>query len=419
MRTARPLVTWSRMTLWAPSASSLSISTPRLIGPGCMIRQSGFSRFPRSFVSPNSRMYSPRPGKVFLPLPLVLDAKEVNDVGRLQDFIDVVRNGDAQFFKLAGHQRARPDQGHARTELEQREDIGPRDAAKKDVANDRDLQAGDRALLRADGVKIEQRLGRMLVRAIASVDDARREPLRQELRRAGGTVPDHDDVGVVRFQDLGRVLERFALGQAGGGRGDVDDIRAQADRRDLERGAGARARFDEEIHQRFPAQGRHLLDLARADFLERIRRIEKERDLLRGKFADAEQILALPANFARPARSRFLLLDQPDRIRFAIHIFEAQTHSLPRSSREIFADIIDPDGELAVAAIDERRELDPRRPPEGIDGVHGGAGRPPGEKDVVHDDDRLVVQRAAAGWKPGRAAARRVYRHRPDASRRR
>src|SRR5213082_1824647 len=66
MRTARPVVTWSRMTLCTPSATSLSISTPRLIGPGCMMRQSGFKSLARSLVRPNKRMYSPIPGKYSL-----------------------------------------------------------------------------------------------------------------------------------------------------------------------------------------------------------------------------------------------------------------------------------------------------------------------------------------------------------------
>ena len=41
MRTAMPLVTCSRMTERPESASSESISTPRLIGPGCMISTCG------------------------------------------------------------------------------------------------------------------------------------------------------------------------------------------------------------------------------------------------------------------------------------------------------------------------------------------------------------------------------------------
>ena len=36
MRTARPLVTCSRMTDRGPSATFEAISTPRFIGPGCM-----------------------------------------------------------------------------------------------------------------------------------------------------------------------------------------------------------------------------------------------------------------------------------------------------------------------------------------------------------------------------------------------
>ena len=208
-----------------------------------------------------------------------------------------MRDGDAELLELARHQRARADERDARAEFQQAEDVRARDAAEEDVADDRDVQSGDRARLFADGVKIEQRLRRMLVRAVAGVDDARAQPFGEELRRARRAVPQDDDVGVVRLENLGRVLERFAFGQARGGGGDVDHVRAQADRRDLERRARARARLDEEIHQRLAAQGRHLLDLARADFLESIRRIEDERDLLRGEIADAEQILALPAHF--------------------------------------------------------------------------------------------------------------------------
>ena len=52
MRTARPLVTRSRITERSPSAMSLSISTPRLIGPGCMISTSGLGNREALFVEP-------------------------------------------------------------------------------------------------------------------------------------------------------------------------------------------------------------------------------------------------------------------------------------------------------------------------------------------------------------------------------
>ena len=40
MRTATPLVTWSMITEYGPSATVLEISTPRFIGPGCRMMTS-------------------------------------------------------------------------------------------------------------------------------------------------------------------------------------------------------------------------------------------------------------------------------------------------------------------------------------------------------------------------------------------
>ena len=52
IRTASPLVTCSRMTDWGPSAMAESSSTPRLMGPGCMIRASGEMYFMLSGLIP-------------------------------------------------------------------------------------------------------------------------------------------------------------------------------------------------------------------------------------------------------------------------------------------------------------------------------------------------------------------------------
>src|SRR5262249_15618475 len=43
MRTATPISTCSRISEWAPSATSESISTPRFIGPGCITSASGLA----------------------------------------------------------------------------------------------------------------------------------------------------------------------------------------------------------------------------------------------------------------------------------------------------------------------------------------------------------------------------------------
>jgi hypothetical protein len=48
IRTARPFVTWSRISDCGQSATSAVTSTPRLIGPGARINRSFFARFSRS-----------------------------------------------------------------------------------------------------------------------------------------------------------------------------------------------------------------------------------------------------------------------------------------------------------------------------------------------------------------------------------
>src|SRR5205085_962437 len=62
--------------------------------------------------------------------------------------------------------------------------------------------------------------------------------------------------------------------------------------------------------------------------------------------------------------------------------------------REVLADVVGPDGQLAVTAVDHDCELDRSRAPEGGEGVEGGAHRATGEEDVVdqHDDPAAEVE---------------------------
>ena len=85
----------------------------------------------------------------------------------------------------------------------------------------------------ADGIQIEKRLGRMFVCAVAGVDYACSQPIRQKLRRARRTVAQHEDIGVQRLEVARSVFERFAFGQAGGGCRDIDHVRAQTKRGQL------------------------------------------------------------------------------------------------------------------------------------------------------------------------------------------
>jgi hypothetical protein len=59
-----PKVTCGRITLWLPSATALSISTPRLMGPGCMTMQSGLASASFSGVRPKLLKNSPALGSM-------------------------------------------------------------------------------------------------------------------------------------------------------------------------------------------------------------------------------------------------------------------------------------------------------------------------------------------------------------------
>src|SRR5881275_2163199 len=52
---------------------------------------------------------------------------------------------------------------------------------------------------------------------------------------------------------------------------------------------------------------------------------------------------------------------QPDRVWFLVDVLEADLNLFARRGRQIFADVIGANRQLAMAAIDERGQLNPRR----------------------------------------------------------
>jgi hypothetical protein len=81
----------------------------------------------------------------------------------------------------------------------------------ENIAADRDGQVFDRALAATNGERVEQRLGRMLVLAVAGVDHRAIDLLREQFHRAGCVVPHHDQVGMHGVEGHRRVDQGFAL----------------------------------------------------------------------------------------------------------------------------------------------------------------------------------------------------------------
>ena len=81
----------------------------------------------------------------------------------------------------------------------------------QDVADDPDVQAVEAAEPLAQRVDVQQRLRRVLVLAVAGVDDARGRPAGDQRGGADVRRADHDQVRAVGGERLDGVLERLAL----------------------------------------------------------------------------------------------------------------------------------------------------------------------------------------------------------------
>ena len=160
----------------------------------------------------------------------------------------------------------------------------------RDVAADRDDEAGEPALVAADGERVEQRLGRMLVRAVAGIDDRALDLLRQQRHRAGGVMADDEQVRPHGVQRHRRVDQRLALLHRRGGDRHVHDVGAEPLAGELEGGLRAGRGLEEEVDLRAAAERRLLLlDLA-ADVDRRFGGIEQKRYILGGKALDPEKV---------------------------------------------------------------------------------------------------------------------------------
>ena len=123
--------------------------------------------------------------------PLLLEAQHHHHIGPGQRGIEIMKRGDAHRLDLGRHQRGGRADAHIGPQRGEAEEIGAGDAAVQDVAADGDGEPGKlaaiaaRAQRLADGQRIEQRLRRVLVLAIAGVEHRAIHLARDQPHRAG------------------------------------------------------------------------------------------------------------------------------------------------------------------------------------------------------------------------------------------
>src|SRR5580692_12231467 len=171
-------------------------------------------------------------GKRGFVKPLGLYAQNQHDVGIFESLFDSEdaanrSAGRANAFQFARNPHGRSAQREAATEFRQKVNVGASDSAVSNVPENRDMQISERALAVADGEGIQQALRRMLVSAVARVDDGNIEMARDKVRSAGSCVA-HDQA--IRLHGIERVdgIEKgLALFHAGRFRLEVHGVRAK------------------------------------------------------------------------------------------------------------------------------------------------------------------------------------------------
>src|SRR5215472_3543841 len=101
---------------------------------------------------------------------LTLQPQHHHDVGALETLAHVARDIDAHPLYAGRQQRRWRDHAYPRAHGVEQDDVGARHPRMQYVAADRDQQSLDLALVAADGERIEQRLGWMLMAAVAGID---------------------------------------------------------------------------------------------------------------------------------------------------------------------------------------------------------------------------------------------------------
>ena len=172
---------------------------------------------------------------------LVLHPQRVDDVG-LAQVGEVVAHLAAERLDPPRDQGRRSADGDVRAHEVEREDVRSGDPRVRDVADDPDVSTFERAELLAQREGVQQRLRRVLVLAVAGVDDRGRRPAGDEARGAGVRRADDDRVGRVGGERQHRVLQRLALLDARPAGGEVHDVRA--DRRLAASSKDERVRVD-------------------------------------------------------------------------------------------------------------------------------------------------------------------------------
>ena len=225
-------------------------------------------------------------------------------------------------------QRRRSDQRDVRAQGGERLHIAARDAAVLDVADDRDAQPVEAVAaveVGANGVAVEQGLRRVLVPAVAGVDDAGGRPAGDHLRRAARSVAHDERVDAHRGDRLDGVAQALALVDAARRDREVHRVGAEPLGGGVEARARARRVLEEQADDVLAAQRRHLRDRPLRDLDHVIGELQQAMDV---------------GGATRSAIDNRCFMRSPRRPALTLYVFVT-------GGRQVLADVVGADRQLA------------------------------------------------------------------------
>src|SRR5579862_7587699 len=223
---------------------------------------------------------------------LGLHAQDRDDVGAAEALFDAMHDANAgrEFFEVARDPHGGATERDFDAEFGEQVNIGTGYAAVENVAEDGDVPAFEFAFAVADGERVEQSLGGVLVGAVAGVEHGDFQALGDEFGGAGGGVADHDAVGAHGFEGADGVDQRFALFQAGGFGLQGHGVGAETGSGCGEADASAGGGFEEGDGDGLAAEGGEFFQRMALEFLERLGLVENKCNLFAGEVFRSEQM---------------------------------------------------------------------------------------------------------------------------------
>ena len=228
---------------------------------------------------------------------LFLNPQHHDDVGAGNPILDAGEARGAAKFCFLRQQRLRSHQPQIRRpERGERLMRRPRDPRVFDVADDGHLEAGKAALVSANGQGVEQPLRGVRHMRLAGADHrhVRRHVVDQEFRHARFGIADHEHVGVHGLERINRVQHAFALGARTRVQVQIEHMRSQSAAGQVERGAGAGARLEEEVGESYPGELAALVGGLPRQAAVALRAIENRRQRIAREAVKRDEVAQAP-----------------------------------------------------------------------------------------------------------------------------